>query len=155
MREASPTQVPAPPTATGPWWVLYDVECGFCVWTVSALLAWDRSRRLHPCAIQSREGQELLPELEPGERLSSWHLISPAGERSSGGAAFGPLLRLLPGGTPGAAAASAAPALAERAYGWVADHRAALSRLLPARAKRRARDTVSRAEAQPGPGPHQ
>lgn len=152
MRDASPSPAAAADAVLGAWRVLYDADCGFCVWAVSVLLAWDRERRLRPCAIQSREGQELLAGVEPGRRLSSWHLISPAGTLCSGGSAFGPLLELLPGGAPGAAAASAAPQLGERAYDWLADRRSTLSRLVPARAKARARDTVSRAEAQPRPG---
>jgi predicted DCC family thiol-disulfide oxidoreductase YuxK len=153
--DPSPSPAPATSAAPGAWRVLYDADCGFCVWAVSVLLAWDRHRRLRPGAIQSREGQELLAEIEPGERLSSWHLISPAGEISSGGSAFAPLLGLLPAGAPGAAAASAAPALGERTYGWVAAHRSALSTLVPAWAKRRARARVNVAEAEPRPGRHQ
>jgi hypothetical protein len=80
-------------------------------------------------------------------------LVSPAGERSSGGAALEPLLGLLPGGALGAAVASVAPALCERACRGVADRRSALSRLLPARAKRTARVRVRRAEGGPEGGP--
>ena len=133
------------------WWVLYDGDCGLCTWTVAALLAWDRDGRLRPCAIQGADGQRLLSDLGQQERLSAWHLVGPDGARSSGGAAIAPLLRLLPGGTPLAAAASLAPGLSGRAYRGVAEHREGLSRLLPGRAKRRARVAVQRAEAGPRP----
>ena len=148
--EAAPAQPAHALAAREPgraWQVMYDADCGMCTWVVAVLLAWDRDRHLHPCAIQSPAGERLLGDLDEQARLDSWHLISPAGERSSGGAALGPLLGLLPGGTLGARVASASPALSERAYRWVADHRSLLSRPLSAGAKRRARDRVRRAEA--------
>ena len=135
------------------WQVMYDAECGVCTWAVAVLLAWDRDRQLHPCAIQSPAGERLLADLDAHARLESWHLVSPGGERSSGGAAFAPLLELLPGGALGARLASAAPSSSERAYRWVADRRSTLSRLLPAQAKRRAEVRVRSAEAAAAPGP--
>ena len=146
----SPAAEPA-----GAWWVLYDADCGLCTWSVAVLLGWDRRGRLRPRAIQGADGQRLLGDLGSEARLSSWHLVSPDGDRSSGGAALAPLLGLLPGGALGAAAASAAPAASECAYRWVADHRSGLSRLLPAAAKRRARAAVRLAEAGPAPRPPQ
>jgi predicted DCC family thiol-disulfide oxidoreductase YuxK len=143
---ADPAAASAPRSS---WSVLYDAGCGFCTWAVAVLLAWDRGGRLRPCAIQSPDGARLLGDLDPEARLVSWHLVSPTGERRSGGAALAPLLGLLPGGAPAAALAAAAPALGEGAYRRVADHRSALSRLLPARAKRRAQASVRRAEAGP------
>ena len=101
------------------------------------LLRWDRGGRLEPVALQSREAAKLLGDLTPEQRLDSWHLVSPSGERFSAGAAFPPLLRLLPGGGPPAAAAARLPGLTERGYRLVADHRSALSKLT------RRRPTVS------------
>jgi predicted DCC family thiol-disulfide oxidoreductase YuxK len=153
--EATPADPADAAAATDPgraWQVMYDADCGLCTWAVAVLLAWDRGRVLHPCAIQSPAGERLLGELDAQTRLESWHLVSPGGERTSGGAALGPLLELLPGGAGGARVASAAPALCERAYRLVADHRSTLSKLLPAGAKQRARVRVGRAEAGPGPG---
>jgi predicted DCC family thiol-disulfide oxidoreductase YuxK len=69
------------------WAVLYDADCDFCTWLLSALLRWDRAARLHPIALQRSEADDLLQELTPTERMASWHLISPTGERRSGGAA--------------------------------------------------------------------
>ena len=137
------------------WWVLYDADCGLCTWAVAVLLAWDRRGRLRPGAIQGADGERLLADLDPDARLASWHLVAPAGERSSGGAALAPLLRLLPGAGPVATAAGAAPNVSDRVYGWVVHHRAGLSRLIPAAAKRRARASVMRAEAVPGTAPPQ
>jgi predicted DCC family thiol-disulfide oxidoreductase YuxK len=96
------------------------------------VLAWDRAKRLRPVAIESAEGQRLLAEMPEEERLASWHLVLPSGEVRSGGAAAAPLARLLPGGRPLAALFAAFPRATERAYRWVADHRAALARLVRA-----------------------
>jgi predicted DCC family thiol-disulfide oxidoreductase YuxK len=124
------------------WTVLYDAECGFCAWVLSGLLTWDRDRRLRPTALQRSEASHLLADVHPAERTDSWHLISPAGARHSGGAAIVQVLRLLPGGRMPAAAFDRFPRLTERAYRWVAEHRSQLSRLIPTTAKRNARRRV-------------
>jgi predicted DCC family thiol-disulfide oxidoreductase YuxK len=118
--------------------VLYDRDCGFCRWSVAKLLGWDRGRRLRPVEIQSPEGQALLADVPEDERLASAHAIDPGGKRHSGGAAAPPVLRLLPGGRPPAALLAALPGPTDRVYRWVAEHRSALARLVPARSKRRA-----------------
>ena len=110
--------------------ILYDRDCGFCKWSLDKLLLWDRTRRLHPVAIQSDEGERLLAELSPAERLDSWHLVRPDGTVISAGGAAEPLARLLPGGRPLAFLFRTFPRATERAYRWVADHRGALARLL-------------------------
>ncbi len=124
------------------WLVLYDADCGFCKWLLSGLLHWDRAARLTPVALQRRDAEELLGDLAPAERMASWHLISPAGERHSGGAALAPLMRLLPAGRLPAGALALSPALTERGYRWVAAHRSELSRWVPSAGKRRAAEHV-------------
>lgn len=124
------------------WVVLYDAECGFCKWLLAILLRWDRGARLRPIALQRPEADDLLAGLEPAARMRSWHLVSPAGVRRSGGDALPALLRLLPGGRLPADAFARAPRLTDRGYRWVAEHRTQLSRLVPRRAKRRAADRV-------------
>lgn len=124
------------------WTVLYDAECDCCTWILSGLLVWDRARRLRPAALQSPEASRLLADLSSAERMASWHLISPAGVRDSGGAAGVQVLRLLPGGWMPAAALAHFPRVTERAYTLVAEHRSRLSRLVPMRAKRTARKRV-------------
>jgi predicted DCC family thiol-disulfide oxidoreductase YuxK len=109
--------------------ILYDEECGFCKWSLDKILAWDRSRRLRPVAIQSEEGGRLLAAVDPSERLDSWHLIS-HGELFSAGAAAGPLARVLPGGHPLAVAFGAFPTQTDRAYRYIARHRRRWARLL-------------------------
>lgn len=126
----------------GTWTVLYDAECGFCTWVLSGLLRWDRALRLRPIALQRSEASDLLADLQSAERLASWHLISPAGARHSGGAAVVQVLRLLPGGRMPAAAFARFPRLTEKAYQSVAEHRSQLSRLIPVTAKRNARRRV-------------
>ena len=112
----------------GGWRVLYDNGCDFCVRLLSIILQWDRAGRLNPLALQRSEADRLLPDLTPAERMASWHLISPAGERHSGGSAVTELLRLLPGGRLPAAGLARFPRLTESGYRWVAEHRSALSR---------------------------
>jgi predicted DCC family thiol-disulfide oxidoreductase YuxK len=109
--------------------ILYDEDCGFCKWSLDKILAWDRSRRLRPIAIQSDEGGRLLAAVDPEARLGSWHLISD-GELFSAGAAAAPLTRILPGGRPLAAVLSAFPAHMDRAYRYIARHRSRWARLL-------------------------
>jgi predicted DCC family thiol-disulfide oxidoreductase YuxK len=132
------------------WTLLYDADCGFCKWVVALLLRWDRDGRLTPASIQGARGESLLGDLPPAERLAAVHLITAHGERLSGGAVAGPLLRLLPGGAIPARAAELAPALTRRAYAWVADHRSQISKAVPAQVKRRASERVRGAEAQRG-----
>jgi predicted DCC family thiol-disulfide oxidoreductase YuxK len=120
------------------WRVVYDRDCGFCRWSLAQLLALDRRRALRPVALGTAEANDALSDLTPAERDASWHLISPSGERWSAGAAAPPLLRRLRGGAPAAAVLEQFPGVTERAYRWVADHRASFSRLIPERSKRRA-----------------
>jgi predicted DCC family thiol-disulfide oxidoreductase YuxK len=128
----------------GVWALLYDPDCGFCRWSLSLVLALDRRRRLIPVALGSPAADELLADMAPEARAASWHLVSPDGRRTSAGAAAPPLCRLLPGGSVPAALFASAPALTERAYRWVADHRSTLSRAVPSGAKRRASERIAR-----------
>jgi predicted DCC family thiol-disulfide oxidoreductase YuxK len=121
-----------------PWAVLYDGDCGFCKWLLAGLLRLDRARRLRPVALQREAASALLSDLDPEQRMASWHLVSPDGARRSGGEALPPLLRLLPGGRVPAAAFARFPGLTAGGYRWVAAHRSQLSRFVPRGAKRRA-----------------
>jgi predicted DCC family thiol-disulfide oxidoreductase YuxK len=126
------------------WTVLYDADCGFCRTALAVILLADRHRRLRPVALDSAEADWLLGDLVPEQRDASWHLVSPAGRRESAGAAGAPLLRLLPGGSVPAAALARAPAMTQRAYRWVAEHRSTFSRALPAAVKDRATKLIER-----------
>jgi predicted DCC family thiol-disulfide oxidoreductase YuxK len=130
--------------ASGRHIVLYDRDCGFCRWSLAWIVRWDRRHELVPVALQDPVARELLRDLDEEDRMASWHLISPDGERASGGTAAVPLLRTLPGGAPLAALLGAAPRITDRAYAWVTRHRAALGRPITRGAADRARDTVGR-----------
>ena len=123
--------------------VLYDRECGFCAWALSWLLRWDRARCLEPVAIQSEEGQRLLADMPPEQRLESWHLCQAQGRLRSGGEALSDVLARLPLGAPLARLTAHYPRATERAYAWVAAHRSALGRLLSDASKRRARALIA------------
>jgi predicted DCC family thiol-disulfide oxidoreductase YuxK len=124
--------------------LVYDADCGFCRWSLARVLALDPNRRLQPVKLGSTQADAVLADLSASERAASWHLISPDGARASAGAAAAPLLRLLSGGRLPAALLAATPALTDRSYRWVADHRSALSRALPAGAKQRAAERIRR-----------
>jgi predicted DCC family thiol-disulfide oxidoreductase YuxK len=132
------------------WLVLYDSDCGFCMWLLAALLRWDRRGRLRPVPLQGAEAEDLLADLDRAERIASWHLVSPTGSRSSGGAAIAPLLRLLPAGVIPAAAFARFPGATARGYRWVAENRSGLSRWVPKGSKDRAREAVGEATAASG-----
>src|SRR6266487_1066400 len=110
--------------------LFYDADCGFCRWCVGKVLAWDRGRLIVLIAIGSPESAELLADVEPVRLFASWHFRDPGGTVFSAGAAFEPLLRLLPGGPPLAAFASRFPRGIERAYRVVASKRGALGALV-------------------------
>jgi predicted DCC family thiol-disulfide oxidoreductase YuxK len=124
------------------WTVLYDADCGFCKWLLVTLLRRDREGRLRPIALQRPEAAELLPDLSSTERMASWHLISPEGERRSGGAAVPELLKMIAGGRPPAAVFARFPRITDHGYKWVAAHRTQLSKLVPGAAKRRANERL-------------
>jgi predicted DCC family thiol-disulfide oxidoreductase YuxK len=63
------------------WLVLYDGDCGFCMWLLAGILRWDRAQRLQPLVLQTERAAELLTDLTPEQRLASWHLIAPTDER--------------------------------------------------------------------------
>jgi predicted DCC family thiol-disulfide oxidoreductase YuxK len=132
-----------PPAVT----VLFDCDCGFCRWSVAKLLAWDRAGRLRPLAIQSEEGQRLLGDLAPDERLASAHAVDAAGRRTSGGDALAPIAEVLPGGAPLAALGRRAPALARAGYRAVAGRRALFGKLIGDAAKARADERIAQRSA--------
>jgi predicted DCC family thiol-disulfide oxidoreductase YuxK len=119
--------------------VLYDADCGFCRWSLDKLLAWDRRHRLVPVAIQSPEGQALLADVPPSERLNSWHVALPGGELRSAGAAAEPVARLLPGARPLAFLFRTFPWLTDRSYRYLAAHRERWARWLRIDASRQPR----------------
>jgi hypothetical protein len=113
--------------------VLYDDDCGFCVWCMGKLLALDRRRVLEPIALQDPRAEALLPGMDEEERMRSWHLVE---DRKvwSGGQAFGPLLGMV---------------VADPVYYAVANRRSLLGKLVTEGAKRRARERIAAHERLP------
>ena len=124
------------------WTVLYDADCGFCRWCLAVLLRADRHERLRPRALGTPAADALLADRTPEQQFAPWHLIDPAGPRSSAGAALAEVAALLPAGRALAPALRRIPRLTDAGYGWVAGHRTQLSRLVPAAAKRRADELI-------------
>jgi predicted DCC family thiol-disulfide oxidoreductase YuxK len=123
--------------------ILYDRDCGFCRVCMGVVLRWDRHGRLRPVALGSEEAGALLQGMPEAEQMESWHLVLPDRSVRSAGAAFSPLLRLLPGGAPLARLSDRFPGASERGYRWVADHRTAFGKLLPDGAGRWADRVIS------------
>lgn len=107
-------------------------------------LRWDTDGRLRPVALQDEEADRLLAGMPEQDRMASWHLVEPNGRVHSAGAAFPPLLRLLPGGRAVAPLFDRFPNAAERGYRLVADHRSVFGRVLPEWAKRKADRRIER-----------
>jgi predicted DCC family thiol-disulfide oxidoreductase YuxK len=118
--------------------LIYDSDCGFCRWCLGKVLAWDRRGAVRPLALGTDEAKGLLGEMPSGEQFSSWHLVDANREVRSAGAGLAPLLRLLPGGSPFAAAVARFPDATERAYRAVSGNRGIFGRLVTDGAKRRA-----------------
>lgn len=116
--------------------ILYDAECPFCRWSAGMLLAWDRAGRLAPLALQDPAAAQLLSDLSHERRMETWHLITAAGNRHSGGAAFAPLFDLLPGASPLARLAARFPRAAGRLYDVVSKRRNKVVKLVPAQLQR-------------------
>ncbi|MEA2405319.1 MAG: DCC1-like thiol-disulfide oxidoreductase [Thermoleophilaceae bacterium] len=126
--------------------VLYDADCGFCLWALAKVLAWDRQCRLRPLALQDPAAGALLGAIDEERGMESWHLAAPDGELRSAGGALAPLLRLLPGGAALAPALERSPRLADRLYFAVAGRRSALGKLVSAAARARAKARVEKRE---------
>jgi predicted DCC family thiol-disulfide oxidoreductase YuxK len=109
--------------------LLYHADCGFCRWSISKVLAWDRHGSLRVVPLQSAEADLLLADMDLERRMASWHLVT-GGEVYSGGAAVSPLARTLPGGAPIAWLADLSPRLTDRAYRFVAARRERIGRAL-------------------------
>ncbi len=116
------------------WILLYDEDCGFCRWSADRIRAWDRHGVLRFEPLQSTWAARLLRAVPLERRAASWHLVESDGRVWSSGAAVPRLMRRLPGGTPIAMLAEAAPGGTDRIYAAVARRRGVLGRLLGRRA---------------------
>jgi len=109
------------------------------------VLRLDRRRSLRPVALQDPEADLLLSGMPVDKRMASWHLVGGDGRVHSGGEAFAPLLRVIPGGGPAARALEAVPAVPDVGYRAVAGRRSFFGRLIPARSKARAQERIDAA----------
>jgi predicted DCC family thiol-disulfide oxidoreductase YuxK len=123
--------------------VLYDRDCGFCRVCLAVLLSWDRRGRLAPLALQDGRAAELLPGIDEQARMRSWHVVDGGAVRSAG-AAFEPVLAVLPGGAPLARLARHAAGPLDAGYRWVAEHRTELGRFVPGTARSWADAVIAR-----------
>ena len=96
-------------------------------------------------ALQDPEADLFLSGMPAEQRMASWHVVADDGRVHSGGDAFAPLLRLVPGGDLPARALDAVPALADVGYRAVAGRRSLFGRLIPARSKARAQERIDAA----------
>lgn len=116
--------------------VLYDEDCGFCLWTVRQLRTLDRERRLEmvPLGHATRHPRRPdIAEVAAGHDLRrSIHVLRDDGEVRRGGRAMLEILDALPGGwllRPWAVLPGVAPAV-DVAYRQIAARRAILSRVV-------------------------
>lgn len=99
--------------------LLYDDDCGFCRWSVTKILAWDRVHRMKPHGSSSTSTP-----------ISGWGPPTSCRPTDvcSCGAIAEPLFRSLPVGRPLAALARAMPRTTEHTYRLVARNRQLLGR---------------------------
>src|SRR5690242_10367681 len=106
--------------------LLYDADCGFCLWMVELFLRWDRYNRLRALALQSPAADELLGGMNEQRKMGSSHLVTADGSVYSRGYLMPPLFELLPGGRPFARLTGRFPRATDRLVAWVGHHRSRL-----------------------------
>ena len=124
--------------------ILYDADCGFCRWSLAQILALDRHERLRIAPLDGPEAAAALPGLTSAQRATAARLVMPDGTVHSGGAVVAPLAAVLGGGARVVAVLRALEPPMSLGYRAVAGNRTRLSKLVPARAKRRADAVVAR-----------
>lgn len=115
----------------GEWTLIYDGTCGFCRWCAALVLRADRRGRLGPLALQDPRAERLLTPIPPALWAASWHVVSPAGEVTSAGAAIPVLCGLLPGFGLLGRLSRAAPDVTERIYAAIAANRHRIGPRIP------------------------
>lgn len=123
--------------------VFYDEQCGICCVLVEWVIRVHTRAPLRTVPIQSPDGQASLSSVPEAERLSSWHLVDDDGRVLSGGDAFAPLLRDVPGARRLAPLLDRMPRARRAAYRAVAGRRATLARLIPRSRRERARSRLA------------
>jgi len=119
--------------------LLYDEECGLCRATARTAVRLIPRGRIRATGLRSDRAARLLPRESEDGRLRSFHLAAPTGRTWSGGAAVPETIALVPYLRPVADAMRRSRVLrgaTDSAYGWIAGHRPAIARWLPASWKR-------------------
>lgn len=114
------------PPVAGRILVLYDGTCGICLHGRDLLARLDRRGALAHDTIQ-RHTDGLLAAVDPIDRLETWHVVLPSGERLDRGAAALVVLEALPATRLLARLGARAPGAVDRAYRWFAAHRVGIS----------------------------
>ena len=135
------TAMHSPQTATTTSVMFYDRDCGFCAWTVSALLRFDRNNTWRVTTIQEAR-DDALASIPDEQVFESWH-VRHNGVVSSGGAALADALRSMPLLRPAGWLLARLPRVADVLYRAVSGRRAFLARLIPERSKQAARDRLA------------
>lgn len=123
--------------------VFYDEQCGVCCVVVEGVIRVHTRAPLRTVPIQSPDGQAALASVPATERLASWHLVDDSGRVFSGGDAFAPLLRDVPGARWLVPAVDRMPRTRRAAYRAFAGRRTALARLVPRGRRERARSRLA------------
>lgn len=126
-----------------PLTVLYDEECGFCRYLLAILLRADRHRRLLPIPIQGFDGQRLLSDLTPAQRLATAHVVTPAGRLYSGGDIAVPIARELPLGVGASRVIGRFASPTRWTYDQLAANRSRLGRLVTGGRRERAARVIA------------
>jgi predicted DCC family thiol-disulfide oxidoreductase YuxK len=130
------------PQRSDPLVVLFDADCGACVWTVAFAVRLGRPGALRAVPLDSAEAERHLADLPPEARWGSWHAVGESGHRTSGGAVLPHVLRRIRGGGPLASLLDATPRLTEALYRTLARNRHIWGRLVPRRSVAAARTAL-------------
>ncbi|MGH2905287.1 MAG: DCC1-like thiol-disulfide oxidoreductase family protein [Solirubrobacterales bacterium] len=110
---------------------MYDADCGFCRRIPRQVLrvAQRADVVMDPLELQDPAAERLLAPMPREEQMASWHLLSPDGSVTSGGAALPLLLDSLGRFSLIAKVARGFPRATDAAYRFVASHRAGFGRV--------------------------
>jgi len=121
--------------------MFYDHNCGFCSWTVSTMLRFDRAAEWRVMTIEEARDGDLRDILDDAV-YESWH-VRRHGVVLSGGKALAEALASLPVVRPLGLVLRRWPSAADRVYRAVVRRRSAFAWLIPERSKQAARSRLT------------